>query len=354
MMACFRHATLAFDTAGQGPRNEQVSCGAPSLRDPDDILLPAPQGRGGRRLEMAADTVRPPRRQGATAAPSPFGLPSVEGLPQKHCGSGRVELLTRLFLSAAAVLTGMTLSRHAQDAAIKVELAPTGTLRVGLIEAPSAGLIFVSRAADGKPAGVTADLSTDLARTVGLPLAVTLFPNSGAAASALQAEAIDVSFMPVDATRRQVIDFGPGYYDLESTYLASGASGITDVAQVDRPGIRVLAIHGTTTFRASARTLKQTQPIAVPSVAEAVERMRAGQADAFALSRDTLRPVVSDVPGSRIVSGGFQQTQVAVAVPKGRPGALASVATWLEGAKRTGTVRRIFDAHGFCGDAVAP
>ncbi|PJI55498.1 ABC transporter substrate-binding protein, partial [Methylobacterium radiotolerans] len=27
--------------------------------------------------------------------------------------------------------------------------------------------------------------------------------------------------MPVDATRRQVIDFGPGYYDLESTYLAS-------------------------------------------------------------------------------------------------------------------------------------
>ena len=248
----------------------------------------------------------------------------------------------------------MTISRPAQDASAKAELAPTGTLRVGLVEAPSAGLIFVCRAADGGLDGVTADLGADLARQVGLPLAVTLFPNSGAAAAALQAAAIDVSFMPVDATRRQVIDFGPGYYDLESTYLASAESGITDVAQVDRPGLRVVAIEGTTTFRASARTLTRTQPLPVPSVAEAVARMRAGQADAFALSRDTLRPVVLQVPGSRIVAGGFQQTQVAVAVPKGRPAALARVTAWMDEAKRAGVVRRIFDARGFHDDAVAP
>ena len=247
----------------------------------------------------------------------------------------------------------MTLPGHAQDATSRVELAPTGTLRVGLVEAPSAGLIFVARAADGGLDGVTADLSADLARQVDLPLAVTLFPNSGAAADALQAAAIDVSFMPVDATRRQVIAFGPGYYDLESTYLVSAGSDITDVAQVDRPGLRVVAIEGTTTFRASARTLTRTQPLPVPSVVEAVARMRAGQADAFALSRDTLRPVLLQVPGSRIVAGGFQQTQVAVAVPKGRPTALACVTAWLDGAKRTGVVRRIFDVRGFRDDAVA-
>ena len=231
----------------------------------------------------------------------------------------------------------MTLFSHAQDAAVKAELAPTRTLRVGLIEAPTAGLIFVRRLEDGTPEGVTADLSTDLAQKVGLPHAVTLFPNSGAAAAALQAKAIDVSFMPVDAARRQVLDFGPGYYDLESTYLVSGASGITDVSEVDRPGLRVLAIDGTTTFRASARTLSHTQPVARPSVAEAVDRMRSGLADAFALSRDTLRPIVEQVPASRIVSGGFQQTQVAVAVPRGRPGALAYVTAWLDRAKRTGS-----------------
>lgn len=248
----------------------------------------------------------------------------------------------------------MTSFSYAGDPPGPSALAPTGTLRVGLIEAPSAGLVFVSRHADGKLDGVTADLSADLARKAGLPLAVTLFPNSGAAAAALQAETIDVSFMPVDATRRQVLDFGPGYYDLESTYLASAASGITDVAQVDRPGVRVLAIDGTTTFRASARTLTRTQPVAVPSVAEAIARMRAGEAEAFALSRDTLRPIVGQVPGSRIVTGAFQHTQVAVAVPKGRTAALAAVSAWLDGAKHTGFVRETFDAHGFDGDAVAP
>jgi len=188
----------------------------------------------------------------------------------------------------------------------------------------------------------------------GLPLAFTVFPNSGAAASALQAGAIDMSFMPVDATRRQVLDFGPAYYDLESTYLVSGASGITDVAQVDRPGVRVIAIDGTTTIRASARTLTQTKPVAVPSVAVAVERMRSGQADALALSRDTLQPIVPQVPGSRIVTGGFQQTQVAVALPKGRPAALHGVTEWLDDAKHSGLVRRIFDAHGFGSVPVAP
>jgi polar amino acid transport system substrate-binding protein len=248
----------------------------------------------------------------------------------------------------------VTLPGHAQDATSRAELAPTGTFRVGLVEAPTAGPIFVCRAADGRLDGVTADLSADLARQVGLPLTVALFPNSGAAAAALQAAAIDVSFMPVDATRRQVINFGPGYYDLESTYLASAESGITDVAQVDRPGLRVEAIEGTTTFRASARTLTQTQPLPIPSVAEAVARMRAAQADAFALSRDTLRPMVLQVSGSRIVAGGFQQTQVAVAVPKGRPAALARVTAWMDEAKHTGVVRRIFDAQGFHDDAVAP
>lgn len=236
----------------------------------------------------------------------------------------------------------------------KAELAPEGTLRAGLVEAPSAGLIFVSRRPDGGLDGVTALLVADLAAGLRLPLVPVLFPNSGAASEALRAGEVDVAFMPVDETRRRMVAFGPGYYDLESTYLASAASGFADVADVDRPGARVVAIDGTTTLRACARTLTRTRPEAVTSVAEAIARMRDGRADALALSRDTLRAVVPLVPGSRIVEGGFQHTQVAVAVPPGRPAALACVTAWLAQAKRTGLVRRAFDAHGFGADAVAP
>lgn len=262
-----------------------------------------------------------------------------------------------IHIALIAVVSSLAMApseSSAQDAAPRAELAPTGTLRIGLVEAPTDGVLFVKRGPDGAAQGVTVDLSNDLAQAIGAPIAITIFPNTGAATEATQAGTIDVTFMPVDAARQQMVAFGPGYYALESTYLVSGASGITDVAEVDRPGLRVIAISNTTTFRASARTLKATQPVAVPSVAEAIERMRAGQADAFALSRDTLRPIQAEVPGSRIVHGAFQQTQVAVAVPKNRPAALSYVATWMKTAKESGLARRIFAAHGLDAEAVAP
>jgi polar amino acid transport system substrate-binding protein len=82
--------------------------------------------------------------------------------------------------------------------------------------------------------------------------------------------------------------------------------------------------------------------------------MIGGKADAFALSRDSLPPFVAQLPGSRIVEGGFQFTGVAIAVAKGKPGALAYATAFLEKAKRSGAVRRAFDAAGLSHLDVAP
>ena len=62
---------------------------------------------------------------------------------------------------------------------------------------------------------------------------------------------------------------------------------------------------------------------------------------------------VPQVPGSRIVTGGFQKTSVAIAVAKDHPQGLAFVSSWLSAAKRDGTVARIFAAHGFPNQPVA-
>jgi len=234
------------------------------------------------------------------------------------------------------------------------ELAPTGTLRVGLVEAPDAGAFFVSRnPATQAVHGVTANLGADLAHELGVPVTYVVFPNSGACTEATHSGAVDVAFMPVDALRRQQVAFGPAYYQLESTYLVSGQSGITDLAGVDRPGVRVVGISNTTTIRASARTLSHTVPKAIDSVQAAVEAIRSSQADALALSRDSLKPIMAKLPGSRIVPGGFQQTSISIAVPPGRPAALAYVTTSLENAKASGAVRRAFDAAGLQDEPVA-
>ena len=232
-------------------------------------------------------------------------------------------------------------------------LAPTGRLRVGVVQAPTAGVFFVA-VAGSVPRGVTVDLGAALAREIGVPVAYTIFPNSGECTDAVASGAVDVGFMPVDAARSARVAFGPAYYVLESTYLITAASGITHLAGVDRAGVRVIGIADTTTIRAAARSLHNTQPVPVRSVEEAIAMMRDGRADALALSRDSLGQVAPTIPGSLILDGGFQRTTISIAVPPGRPEALEAVRDFMERAKRDGTVRRALDAVGLTHEPVAP
>ena len=234
------------------------------------------------------------------------------------------------------------------------ELIPTGVLRVGVAFAPSPTPLFVVKNKDGTPRGVTVDLGNELAQQLGVAAEFTVAPNTGELVDLLEAGRIDVSFMPVDEERKKRIDFGPVYFLVESTYMVTEASGLRKVEDVDRPGIRVIGIAGTTTIRAAGRSLKSTTIVAAQSIGEAIEMMVDGRADAFALSRDSLPPFVAQLPGSRMVEGGFQFTGVAVAVPKGRPQALADATAFIEKAKKSGTVRRAFERAGLSHLDVAP
>ena len=82
--------------------------------------------------------------------------------------------------------------------------------------------------------------------------------------------------------------------------------------------------------------------------------LRDGKADAFALGRDSLPDFVAQFPGSHIVDGGFQQTVIAIAVPKGRPQALAYVTAFMQEVKASGAVRRAMDRSGMRDLAVSP
>jgi polar amino acid transport system substrate-binding protein len=225
--------------------------------------------------------------------------------------------------------------------------AASGKLRVGVVAAPSVSAFFVTQDAAGEPHGVTVDLGVALAQWLGVPVEFMVAPNSGLVTDALAAGEIDVAFMPVDDERKKRIDFGPAYFVVESTYLVTAASGITTLAEVDRPGVRVVGIANTTTIRSAARTLQRTTVAAATSIDEAMTMMRSGSADAFALSHDSLPPLAASLPGSRILDGGFQRTVIAIAVPKNRLPVLAAVTAFMEEAKASGLVRRALDAAGF-------
>lgn len=257
-------------------------------------------------------------------------------------------------LLCAAVLGGRAAPPGRPGAAAPGELAPTGILRFGVVTAPERTSFFVVTDADGRPSGVPADLGRELARRAGTPIEFMIAPNSGIVTDALSSGAIDAAFMPVDDERSKKVDFGPVYFVFENTYLVRAGCDIRSIAEVDRPGVRVIGIAGTTTIRTSARLLKKTTIAPVPSVDEALAMIGAGQADAFALTRDSLAPLAARVPGARILDGAFHQTGIGIAVPKNRPDALAYVTAFLEDAKASGIVRKAFDAAGLGELALAP
>jgi polar amino acid transport system substrate-binding protein len=234
------------------------------------------------------------------------------------------------------------------------ELIPTGKLRVGVASAPAPSPLFVVKGPGGAPRGVTVDLGNALASELGVAAEFVVAPNTGELVDALEAGTIDVTFTPVDDERKKRIDFGPEYFLVESTYMVTEVSGIKTVDEVDRAGVRVVGIANTTTIRAAGRTLTNTTVRAAQSIGEAIEMMTSGKADAFALSRDSLPPFVAKLPGSRIVDGGFQFTSVAIAVPKARPKSLAYVTVFMQRVKKSGAVRRAFDAAGLTHLDVAP
>ena len=146
---------------------------------------------------------------------------------------------TMVIMSAGSALAADTSSARA-------ELAAGGTMRVAVVEAPTAGVFFVGRTRDGAPAGVTRDLGAalrGLPRRAGRDRGLSRTPARPRRRPG-KAE-VDVAFMPVDAQRRDAVAFGPAYYDLESTYLVTAASGASDVRDVDRAGMRVVGIANT-------------------------------------------------------------------------------------------------------------
>src|SRR5262249_41316306 len=178
--------------------------------------------------------------------------------------------------------------------------------------------------------------------------------NSGEVTDALESGLIDVAFLPVDDERRKRVEFGPAYVQFESTCLVLGTSAFRTVGDLDRPGVQVAAESNSTIIRAAAAVFKYATIVPVRSVEEAIELLRMGRVDAFALGRETLARYQAEVPGSRILDGHLHQTAIAIAVPRNRPAALAHVRSFLEGARASGLIRRVLDTAGLQSTAVAP
>lgn len=248
-----------------------------------------------------------------------------------------------------------TVAAGPTDPEVPTELAPTGRLRVAIAVGPAASAVYAIRDYPGGPLrGVTVTLAEALAAATRLPLDLVAFRSSGDIQAAAVSGLWDVSFLPADDERRRLVDFGAAYHILQSTYLVPAGSRIRRVADADADGVRITGVRDSASLRASQRAAPRATHLAVATPEDVVAMMLGGNADAIAMGREALSGLAQQIEGSQILDEIFLTTCTAVAVPKGRPRALACVGGVVEDAKARGLVRGAFDRLGLADAMVAP
>jgi polar amino acid transport system substrate-binding protein len=230
-------------------------------------------------------------------------------------------------------------------------LAPTGTLRVGVLMVS----YFAVEDAAGGLTGVIPDLGTELARRASVPVELLPYKKPAALVEAFRDRAVDITFVGITADRAAVMDFGSLVLELRTTYLVAAASPIRQIADVDQPGIRILVPQRSAQEAYLKRTLKHaiTISVAVETPKPALDMLMARAAEVFSHVVPMLAVAQPLLPGSRILPGSYYNVPIAIGLAKGRP---PTVADWCRefarDVKQSGLAQRAIERAGIKGVVV--
>jgi polar amino acid transport system substrate-binding protein len=228
---------------------------------------------------------------------------------------------------------------------LKDEIAPTGKLRVAIAISPAGGAFWCTRTESGY-AGVPVDLGRAMAAQLGIPVEYVVHKNSGEITEAAAQGSWDVTFLPKDAEREKTMSFGPVYEVADATYIVKAGSKVTDFATLDEAGTEVGAVNNTTTMRGAQAHLKKATVTGYSTFEEIVWLLKAGEIEAFALSRDQLNGLAKQLPGTKVLDETFKKTVTATAVPLNHPQSLAFVTKFMTDAAGNGVLRTAYDNNG--------
>ncbi|HUF91470.1 MAG TPA: ABC transporter substrate-binding protein [Candidatus Limnocylindria bacterium] len=237
-------------------------------------------------------------------------------------------------------------------AAVRADLAPTGTVRAGINYGNF--ILATKDGATGESRGVAVDLARELAQRLGVPFEIVAHDTVAALVDAAKTGAWDIAFLGSDPAREAVISFTAAYLEIEATYLVAAASPLRAVAEVDRAGVRVAAPARANYELFLSRNLEHAQLVPAASANAAFDLLVTGKVDALSGLKQALIGYADTLPGSRMLDGRFMAVQQSIGVPKGRDAGLEYLRGFVEEAKASGLVARAIERTGARGVSVAP
>ncbi|MGZ5684199.1 MAG: transporter substrate-binding domain-containing protein [Usitatibacter sp.] len=232
------------------------------------------------------------------------------------------------------------------------ELAPAGALRIAVFT----GNPVIGRRdpATGEITGTTVTLGRELAAQAAVPAAIIEYKSVAKIVEDARSGVWDVAVIAIDPARRNSVDYTGPHIIAENTLLVAPGSTMRSMADADRPGVRIAAARGGAPGMILERMLKNARVVTTETEAAAFDLLREGKAEAYAQNRFLLLGQAEQLPGSRVLDDSFAAIEVAFALPKGRPEALAYVSDFVERSKQSGAVLRAIQAAELRGVRVAP
>jgi polar amino acid transport system substrate-binding protein len=257
-----------------------------------------------------------------------------------------------LTLSTQTRTTTTTMTMTPLSPASAPTLAPGGRLRACI----NLGNSILARRDDaGVVSGVSVDLATLLASQLDVPLDLVVVDAALKSVQTVRADLADVGFFAIDPSRSDGIGFTAPYVLIEGAYLVRQDSPLTDNAQVDRAGIRVMVAHGSAYDLFLSRNLTAAQVLRAPTSQTVVDRFVVEHAEVAAGVRQPLESEAARRGGLRVLPGRFMVIEQAMGLPATRGAqATALLARFVEQAKAGGYVARSLARHDSRGAIVAP
>ena|SRR5437763_3498336 len=264
----------------------------------------------------------------------------------------KVVAIVTVLLVMLAVLTAPTVLAQTATAEARVQLAPSGKLRVAFVMFEPG---LVTRDAAGEPIGVAPDLARALAEPLGLPIEPILYDSPATYAASVGSFRWDIAFIGREATGAGRVDVGPSFVLIDHEILLGPGKAFQDLSDMDREKVRIGVTIGTVDDVVLTRQLKTAFTFRVlPGTDNASLTLRNSGADAMAASVPFLTKVALDVPGSRFLVPPFAVVPAVIAISPGRTAALAYIADFVRAAKASGFIQKSIDRAGLAGVRVAP
>lgn len=235
----------------------------------------------------------------------------------------------------------------------RAQLAPTGVLRAGVNMGNF--LLVTGRTPEGDPDGCSPDMARAIAARLGVPVKLVPYKTPGELGDAVDTNAWDIGLIGAEPQRAEKIAFTAAYVEIESTYLVPAGSPLKTIADVDKPGVRVVTSARSAYGLWLENNIKQATLILAEGLDGSFNKFVEDKLDALAGLRPRLIEDVQKLPGARILDGQFAAVQQAVGTSKKNPEGAAFLKAFVEEMKASGFVKGLIEKHGVVGRlSVAP